>query len=239
MTQGAHGEGEVLRLLEERAASGAAPRLGIVGGTFDPIHAGHVRMGALARDELALDGVLFMPAGLPSFKRDARLAAGAERLEMARIATRGMERCAVSSREVNRPGVTYTSETLLELSGACPAGTQVFFVMGADSLETLPTWHDAPTIARLATVAVAPRAGCDLCAAQAALDESGLGFRVVVLEGEVADVSSTRVRALLREGRDVSDLVGRPVTDYIARRGLYGPAPAQAGAPDGRALREG
>ncbi len=218
----APGEGAVIECLRARAAEGRAPQLGIVGGTFDPIHLGHVEMGLAARDELGLDALLFMPAGVPSFKRDAHLASTKDRLAMVRIATACLAGAVgVSERETARPGITYTSDTLGELVRACPAGTRLTFVLGADSLETLPLWHDTPAIARLARIAVARRAGYDVARALATLDASGLGFDVAVLKCVLPDVSSTLVRSRVREGGDVTGLVGPRVAAYIADHGLY------------------
>lgn len=215
-------EGQLLdRLHVVAEGEGRSPRLGVMGGTFDPIHLGHVETGLFLRDELSLDGVLFMPAGVPSFKRDLRLATEPQRLEMTRLAVAGLERCAVSAREVERPGITYTADTLVELARACPEGTRLFFAMGADSLETLPLWHRAADIARLATIVVARRTGHDVGRALDALGGSGLGFDVRVLSGAVRDVSSTQVRALVSRGVPVDDLVGPAVAGYIAREGLY------------------
>lgn len=213
-------EDEAIALVRECTRRGLAARLGVVGGTFDPIHRGHVLMGLAARDELGLDAVLFMPAGVPSFKRTARLAPAADRVAMARLAVAGLERCAVSRREVDRPGVTYTADTLRGLSAELP-GAELVFVMGADSLETLPLWRDAATIARLATVAVAARAGHDLAPALARLAQRAPGFRVCRLERALPDVSSTGVRAAAARGEDLAPLVGAAVTGYIRSHGLY------------------
>lgn len=216
------GEDGLLAHLRGRAAAGCVPQLGVVGGTFDPIHRGHVEAGLAAREELGLDALLFVPAGVPSFKRDLRLASGADRLAMTRLALAGAGGiCAVSAREVERPGITYTADTLAELARACPRTTRLTFVLGADSLETLPLWHEAAAIARLARIAVATRVGHDVEAALGRVQASGLGFDVRVLRRQVCDVSSTQVRALVRQGRDVSGLVGPQVAAYIEAHGLY------------------
>lgn len=229
------GECAVLAHLRALAASGRVPRLGIVGGTFDPIHRGHVEIGLAARDELGLDALLFMSAGVPSFKRDAHLAGGADRLEMARLAVRDVPGVVgVSEREVIRAGVTYTAQTLAELAQVCPPGTQLTFVLGADSLETLPLWHDAPAIARLARIAVAARAGHDVGAALERLRASGLGFDVVALAHPAPDVSSTLVRSRVRAGLPVDGLVPPAVAAYIAERDLYHATPEDGPGADVR-----
>ena len=211
-------------LSEQLAAfvpAGRALRVGVMGGTFDPIHRAHVAAGVAARDELALDVVLFMPAGIPSFKRARHLASPSERLAMVRLALAGHARCLASDFELVRQGVTYTSETLRRLARTCPAPAELFFVMGADSLETLPLWHEAAEVVRLATIVVARRPGHDVAPALAALDASGLSARVCVLASELPDVSSTLVRSRVRAGLPVNELVGPDVADYIRARGLY------------------
>lgn len=211
--------------LSERLAAfvpdGRGMRVGVVGGTFDPIHRAHVAAGEAARDELGLDVVLFMPAGIPSFKRTRHLASPADRLAMVRLALAGCARCLASDFELARPGVTYTSETLGLLARACPAPTELFFVMGADSLETLPLWHHADEVVRLATIVVARRRGHDVVPALDALAASGLAARMRVLEAELPDVSSTLVRSRVRAGEPVEALVGDEVAGYIRARGLY------------------
>lgn len=222
------GERAVLERLRALAASGRTPQLGILGGTFDPIHRGHVEIGLAAYDELGLDALLLMPAGVPSFKRGVHLADARDRLEMAHLAARDVPGVVgVSGREVARPGVTYTSDTLAELVRACPPATRLTFVLGADSLETLPLWHDAPAIARLARIAVASRAGHDVSAALGRLCAPGLGFDVVALERPAPDVSSTLVRSRVRAGLPVDGLVPPAVAAYIAEHGLYRTAELQ------------
>ena len=119
-----------------KEARGRGLSLGIVGGTFDPIHLGHTALGEAARTELGLDGVLYIPAGVPSFKRGRRIASGEDRVAMARLATRSLPHSAVSTREIERAGVTYTVDTLRELRADWPEGTRLVFVMGEDSLAT-------------------------------------------------------------------------------------------------------
>ena len=201
---------------------GCGASIGIVGGTFDPIHAGHVQMGLAARDELDLAAVVFMPAGIPSFKRDRLIAPDWARLDMARIAVEGHARCVVSDREIMRSGITYTSDTLLELNGELPPDVRVLFVMGADSLETLPLWHQALQIAQLADIVVARRDGIDVDSCIRRCHEAGLPVRVHELETEVTAVSSTEIREDLLQGRDPGWRLTPGVFDYIVEHGLYG-----------------
>lgn len=194
--------------------------LGILGGTFDPIHRGHVAMGEAARLELGLDGVLYVPAGIPSFKRDRHLASPDDRLAMVRLAAEALPNSAVSERELRRLGITYTVDTLHELRRDCPATVRLVFIMGQDSLESFPLWRQAEQIARLCDLAVAARG-------PASSDPSGcrpaevLGAPVHWLRTRVPDISSTAVRLALASGGDVSDQLDPRVAAYIYEHGLY------------------
>lgn len=214
-------EDEALGLLRERASAGAAPLLGIVGGTFDPVHVGHAGLGRALLEETGADAVLFIPAGDPSFKQGQVLAPARDRLEMARLAVAGLPRTAASGLETSRPGVTYTVDTLVELTDMCPSGTRLLFAMGADALETLPQWRSSATIARLAEVAYALRAGAPVPDEALLAGLRASGFRLRRLRTRLPEVSSTRVRALVAAGEPVEGLVGKAVAAYIAERGLY------------------
>lgn len=212
---------EALGLLRDRARAGERPVLGIVGGTFDPIHKAHVGLGRALLDEAGADAVLFVPAGDPSFKQGTVRAPAPDRLEMARLAVAGAPRTAASGIEVLRPGVTYTVDTLVELRGLCPEGTRLVFAMGADALETLPAWRSSGRIARLAEVAYALRAG-EPAPGEGLLERlRGQGFALRRLEARLPDVSSTEVRAVAAAGGALEGLVGEAVATYIAARGLY------------------
>ena len=133
-------------------------RLGIMGGTFDPIHIGHVAIARLACREAGLDRVIFLPDGDPPHKTPR--AGGEHRLMMARLATAGEERFAVSDMELRRPGRTYTVDSLTALSAAYP-GYELHYIIGSDTLFQFPTWKTAEKVARLCRMVVAPRPGDD------------------------------------------------------------------------------
>ncbi len=218
-------ESDVLALVRARAAWGEGAALGVVGGTFDPVHRGHTALGEAARGELGLDGVLYIPAGVPSFKRDREVAPGPERLALVELAVAGLPGSAASGREVARPGITYTVDTLEGLRAELPAGVRLVFVMGADALETLPLWHRAADLARLAEVACAPRVGC-APPEGAARRAREAGFSVTLLGTPVPEVSSTEVRGRLRSGAPLDGLLDPAVERRIRARGLYGARPA-------------
>ena len=126
-------------------------RLGIMGGTFDPIHMGHLVCAEQARDALDLDGVIFMPAGNPVFKKHIEVSDAHHRVAMCRAAIEDNPAFDVSTLEVDRAGDTYTVDTLETLRAHYPENVELYFIAGADAILTLPQWRDAPRLARLAS----------------------------------------------------------------------------------------
>ena len=217
-------EAELFAELGCVSAKGRVPALGVMGGTFDPVHCGHVAMADAAFEELGLDGMLYVPAGNPSFKQDRRLASPADRLRMVELAVGERPRTAVSTCEIDRCGVTYTSDTVAELAQRCPAGTRLVFVMGGDSLASLHLWHEVSVLVRSLEFAVAPRAGFDIPRALQALHGLGLTPRVYVLQAPVPAVSSTEVRRLVAQGSsEAAHWLDPAVARYIEEHGLYLP----------------
>jgi len=202
--------------------SGRVKRIGILGGTFDPVHLGHLRMGEIAKRELKLDELWFMPSGTPAYKLESHgVSSGEHRLNMLRLALAGLPDFTISEIELGRKGNTYTSDTLTELSRSCP-GAHFYFILGGDSLDYLDRWHDAVTIFRLATVAAFPRADFskDRLKEKAASLRK-LGARIRLLDMEPFDFSSTEIRRRAEKGEGLSDLVPEPVARYILSNDLY------------------
>ena len=194
-------------------------RLGVLGGTFDPVHLGHLILGEAARQELALDRVVFVPAGQPWRKGGREIAAGADRLQMLRLATAGNPAFEVSSLEIDRPGPSYTEVTLEALQGENP-GAELFFILGRDALTDFPLWHDPQHIAELATLAVAERGDAAL-AAEAEVVLPGVHVRLCHLRMPLVDINATAIRQNVRAGRSIRYLVPDAVAAYIEERGLY------------------
>ncbi len=215
-------QAELLELLRARAEQGSGASLGIMGGTFDPPHAGHLALARVARERLGLDAVLFIPAGIPSFKRDKQVTPARHRLAMLELALQDVPYAALSSMEVRREGVTYTADTLEELRGLCPEGTRLVFIMGGDSLHTLPHWDRAGRILELAEIAAVARVGCDLAQDEAQVLERYPQARIhVICDEGVPDISSTRLRAELEGGRTAGEFLDASVLRYIRAEGLY------------------
>ena len=194
--------------------------IGIMGGTFNPIHNGHIVIAKSVADQLALDSVFFTPAGNPNFKRDQELAAAGDRVAMVERVIADEPLFQLDLREVERDGVTYTADTLEELAVEYPAA-HFFFIMGTDSAITLPKWHRAGDVARLATIVVAQRPGESANEARFAIDTSPHDFDVIYLDVPQVDVSSTQVRDAIAAGADISEMVPPQVGKYIEEHGLY------------------
>ncbi len=196
-------------------------RLGLLGGTFDPVHRGHLALARAAGDELGLDEVLFLPAGQPWRKAGQMIASNEHRLAMLRRALEGEAAFQVSRLELERAGPSYTADTLEALRDDRPED-ELFFLLGEDALMDLPNWSRPPRILELARLAVARRAD----SSPEALEEAerrlpGLGERVVWLKMSVVAVSATEIRERVREGQPIGDLLPATVEEYIRKQGLY------------------
>ena len=197
-------------------------RLGIMGGTFDPIHNGHLVAAEQALGDLNLDVVVFMPAGSPAFKQDKRVTMGEDRYAMTLLAVADNPRFTASRFEVDRPGVTYTAETLTYLRELYPPNVELFFITGADAVVDIVSWRDSQVIANLATVVAATRPGYDLAAAQSAIEASGMGFKVIYLEVPALAISSSYLRERVKAKQSLRYLTRDAVIGYIEKRNIYG-----------------
>lgn len=190
-----------------------APRIGVLGGTFDPVHVGHLVAAADVRHALGLDRVLLVVANDPWQKAGRRLAPAAERLAMVGDAVAGSEGLEASALEIDRGGPSYTVDTLEALAAGAPP-PELFLVVGADVAADLATWHRPEAVAALATVVVVERPG-------AAAVAVGPPWRATTVPVPALDVSSSDIRARLAAGRPVDHLAPPAVIDRIRRRGLY------------------
>ena len=195
-------------------------KVGILGGTFDPVHNGHIEIARSAMDELGLDRVALMPSGDPPHK--PRTTQRADRLEMARIAAREQEGIFVDDTEIRREGITYTVDTLSRLAVEHPEVEWVY-ILGADALNTVDGWREFPRIARLCSFAAVARPGVDssLTRMRARSIEQCYGTRVSLLTVGGLDISSTQVRLRNAEGKSIVPLVPAGVARYIREKGLY------------------
>jgi len=194
-------------------------RVGILGGTFDPVHVAHLILAEEAREALGLDEVLFIPAGEP-WRKSARAITPAEhRLAMLRLALEGNEAFGISDIELRRSGPTYTADTLEELAGE-RLDDEFYFIVGADALADLPNWHEPERIVAHAVLAVAPRELQEVNVV--ALNLPGLARRIQAFPLPRIDISSTDIRARVAAGASIRYLVPDAVERYIRAHGLYG-----------------
>lgn len=212
------------------AAPAAGSRLGVLGGTFDPPHVAHLAVAEEAREALGLERVLFVPAGRPWQKAARDVTPGPIRLAMLERAIAGNPAFAVDGREVERPGPSYTVDTLAALV-AEGAGPDPWFILSAEALAGFATWREPQRILGLARLCVAPRGSRPEAAVAALLARfPEAAGRLAVLDGPRFDLSSTEIRGRVRAGRSVRYLVPDGVAELITRYALYRPDPAPGDA---------
>lgn len=196
-------------------------RIGVMGGTFDPIHHGHLVAASEVQSWFDLDEVLFVPTGQPWQKSEREVSPAEDRYLMTVIATAANPRFNVSRVDIDRPGLTYTIDTLRDLSRLYPYA-DLYFITGADALAAILTWRDAPELFELAHFVGCTRPGHEM-------DESTLeGLpkeRVTLVEIPALAISSTDCRQRVRSGEPVWYLVPDGVVQYIGKHGLYQPDP--------------
>ena len=190
-----------------------APRLGLYGGSFDPLHRGHLLVAQAALEELALDRLFFIPAAQSPFKPGSRPAPDAARLRMLRRSLAGQSRTEVHCDELTRGGVSYSIDTVNAFRARNP-GAELFWLIGADHVPTLPQWREALALAEAVTFVVIPRPGQP----QASLPTP---WRLRHLRGWPLGVSSSEIRDRVRNGMSYEHLVPSGTADVIASEGLY------------------
>lgn len=212
-------------------------KIGILGGTFDPIHAGHLSIARTALREGGLDCVLLLPDGQPPHKSE--LTAAHARLNMTILAALGEEGLRPCELEVEREGTTYTIDTLRQLHEAYPED-RLCYVIGGDTLYQVPTWREATHLGELCDMIAVPRAGDrrEELLTQAARLKETLNLEILLTEGYGPEISSTDVRERLKRGEEAEGMLPEAVRVYIAHHGLYGHAYSQMAAQLQKTLSE-
>lgn len=201
---------------------GAGIRVGVLGGTFDPVHWGHLLIAEEARVRVGLERVLFVPTGMPWLKTDRVISPARHRLAMLRLAIASHPAFALSTVEVDREGPSYTVDTLegLKLEGG--PQTELFFILGADSFRDLPRWESPRRIVELCYLVCVPRPGLEEVS-PAHLEGSipGITARAFMLEGPLVDISASDIRRRVAAGISIRYRVPQEVEDYILEHQLY------------------
>jgi nicotinate-nucleotide adenylyltransferase len=205
----------------------AGAHIGILGGTFNPPHRGHVALARHAREQLGLTQMVLMPAGAPPHKRGEADPGAEHRLRMCRLATEGIEGLSVSAAETERGGPSYTVDTLRQIKTSVP-DAKLTFLVGADTARTVPSWHEPHELLGLAGLAVARRSGTQRREVLDALGSLGGEPEITFVEMPAVEVSSSMVRELVARGEPVDELVGAAVAAYIAEHDLYRRAPQRS-----------
>jgi nicotinate-nucleotide adenylyltransferase len=199
-------------------------RVGIFGGTFDPVHLGHLIIAEQSREQAGLDQVWFVPSARPPHKLDRSVTPFDRRAEMLQLAIAGQPDFRVELIEKDRPGPSFTADTLGDLKRVHPEN-ELFLILGADCLPDLPKWHDPTRILELSTLLVASRPGCAVWKPEQLAEAVGLavptGVRMQQIDNPLVEIASQDLRRKAAEGRSLLFLVPRAVEVYIREKNLY------------------
>ena len=196
--------------------------IGVLGGTFDPIHIGHLILAEEVRARLSLAEILFVPAGQPWLKVDSPISPAEHRVEMVRLAIADKPYFKLSTMEIERAGPTYTVDTIAELKAQLGAGDELFFILGWDNLAELPRWRQPSRLITMCYLVAVPRPDYplpDLKALEAAIP--GLSQSVILLDEPKVDISASAIRERITQGLSIHHLVPEPVDEYIRQHKLY------------------
>lgn len=196
-------------------------RIGVLGGTFDPIHIAHLAIAEEARTQLNLDKVIFVPAGLPPHKLDVQVSPAEHRLAMVKLAIAGNPHFEVSRVDIDRFGPCYTVDTIALLHEEWGPEVEIYFIMGSDSLGDLLTWHQPDRLIRLCRIVAVERPNYKVDMEELERYLPGISQRVVFINSPQLDVSSTEIQRRVRAGESIKYHVPEAVERYIYEHGLY------------------
>ncbi|MBA7596054.1 putative nicotinate-nucleotide adenylyltransferase [subsurface metagenome] len=196
--------------------------IGVLGGTFDPVHTGHLIIAEEARLRLGLSQVLFVPASQPWLKEHNKITPGEHRMEMIRLALAPNTYFRASAVDLGRPGPSYTVDTLADLRRELGEEANLYFILGIDALAQLPTWREPQRIVELCHLVAArrPEAG-DLDLESLERSIPGISRRITILDNPLIDISSSDIRQRVAEGKSIHEMVPEAVELYIKEKGLY------------------
>ncbi len=196
--------------------------IGVLGGTFDPIHKGHLIIAEEARGRLNLAEILFVPAGQPWLKMNSPISAAEHRVQMVHLAIADKPCFKLSTMEIERAGPTYTVDTIAELRAQLGAGEEFFFILGWDNLTELPQWKEPSRLVKMCHLVAVPRPGCpppDLDSLEAIVP--GLTDSTIILDLPEIDISASEIRQRVAQGLPIDHLVPEAVDKYIREHRLY------------------
>jgi nicotinate-nucleotide adenylyltransferase len=196
--------------------------IGVLGGTFDPIHRVHLMIAEEARTRLDLSEVLFVPAAKTPLKEDVSISSVKHRVQMVLLAIAGYPYFKLSTIEIDRPGISYTVDTISGLHSKLGNEDELYFIIGCDSLNQLPRWKEPSRIIEMCRLVAVPRPGCSFDDTDA-LDRviPGLSRKLILLDKPEVDISATEIRDRVARGLSISHLVPEPVEEYIKKHKLY------------------
>lgn len=198
-------------------------KIGILGGTFDPIHIGHLIVAETVVQECSLDKVVFIPTGIPPHKSNYKVTSSNFRYDMLKIAIEGNESFDVSTMEIDRQGITYTIDTLQAISREPYGGDTLNFIIGGDTLMEVGGWKDAAKVVKLCRLIVYQRPGFneEKVMKEAERLRRLLGASVIFVNGPLLEISSTEIRQRIKKGKSIRYLVPQKVEEYIYSHNLY------------------
>jgi len=191
----------------------AAQRIGLFGGSFDPVHLGHVMVARAALEELHLDRLYIVPAAQSPFKPNQKPAAADARVQLLRLAFDGQTNCEIDTQEIERDGVSYTIDTARAYADRYSCA-ELFYLIGADHVPTLPEWREAEALATMVTFVVVPRPGEPVA-------DFPEPFRGLVLHGQPMEISASDIRQRLRDGKKIDHLTPTRVAEALKTMHLY------------------
>ena len=197
-------------------------KIGVLGGTFDPIHKGHIIVAEATIAQLNLTEVLFVPAGQPWLKEDRPILAAEHRVQMVHLAIANQPYCKLSTIEIDRAGPSYTVDTITELQSHLGAGDELFFILGWDNLSQLPQWREPSRLIKMCHLVAVPRPGYplhDLNSLEAGIP--GLSQRLILLDKPNIVIDATEIRNRVAKGLSIQYLVPESVDEYIRQNKLY------------------
>ena len=196
--------------------------IGVLGGTFDPIHLGHLIIAEETRARLNLAEVVFVPAGQPWLKTNNYVSPAEHRVRMVHLAVADEPYFSLSTMEIERAGPSYTIDTIAQLKSQIGAGDKLFFILGWDNLIQLPRWHEPSRLVQMCSLVPVPRVGYpspDYNSLEKVIP--GLSRSVILLDTPQIEISSSEIRDRVARGLSIHHLVPEPVESYIKQHGLY------------------